>query len=468
MYSSEQLKDWKRKANFATFGSCLIHVILGSFYSWGNLNIYIVSYYKNLYPESYDYLNPNIMAFVFPFMGFLIFATTPFGISLGNALGFSLASFLLTVFLSISLFISAFMPSFWLFLIFYAIIPGLLMGFLSSLSIYVVLKYKISKNYMNGLMMLFYGIGTAITNFLAYLIINPSNNQGSCPKNDGYFYFSKNTTESVPHFLLFLGVFYIVIGILGSNFMKVPEFDSFVQEPVNIEMQKGLESEEEKLEYVYAQTENERDNEKRYYIGLQETETNSQFYNMKSVLKSWKFYNMFLLIFFASPFGFFMANYYKIIGMKTVNNDLTFVIIGSISGLFNGFARFLTPLIMKKRVTFKILFLVLACIQLIIIPTFFLIVENAYLFAIWSSVALFCQGGIYAMFPKATYNSFGKNLWSVSYTFMLFSFVLANFLHYGISSLFLDLVGLENLLWIYFAFCAAGIVLGFVFKEESE
>ena len=464
MYSTEQLLDVNRKAKFACFGSCLIHIILGSFYSWGNLNIYIVSYFKSIDPLNYSYLTPDISAFVFPCMGLLMFLTNPIGIRIGNTIGFSLSCIFFSILLSVSMFLSSFCEDFWLFVLFYAMIPSLLMGALSSESIYVVYKYRIEKNSVNGLMMLFYGIGTALANFIAFLTINPNNQLAmKNDDNDDDFYFSKEISKGIPDFLRILSVFYMVIGILGSNFMRLPEFDSFLDEPLTIKSQVS----EEQFEFVYAQMETEKDDSKKFYKALQETDENSRFYNLKSVVKSWKFFHMFLMIFFCSPFGFFMVNYYKIIGMKIHNNDLDFVIIGSISGLINGLARFIIPLAIKK-INFKIVLAGLIIIQIIIIPTFYEIIDNLILFGVWNAIALFCQGGIYALFPKVTYNAFGKNLWIQSYTFMLFAFVLANLLHFGLSSVFLDLTGLWNLLWIYFSLCIISFILAIIFKEEKK
>ena len=464
MYSPEQLKDLDRRAKLACFGSCLIHLILGSFYSWGNLNIYIVSYFKTLSPETYDYLNIDVTAFIFPFMGFFMFLTTPVGIKIGNVVGFSLSCIFFSVLLAVSLFLAAFCENFWLFVLFYAILPSIFMGILSSESIYVVIKYKIERKYVNGLMMLFYGIGTALANFIAFLTINPNNDLAiPLDKNDGDLYFPWEMVRAVPDFLRILAVFYVVIGVLGSNFMKLPEFDGFLDDPLLL---KHAES-EEKFEFVYAQMEIEKDDLKKYYIGLQETTENSRFYNLKSVLKSWKFYHLFLIVLLCSPFGFFLANYYKIIGMAHFNNDLNFVTIGSISGLVNGLARFGMPLVARK-IRFKIIFIGLIVLQLAMIPTLNSIVENQFLFGLWTALALFCQGCMYALFPKVTFNTFGKNLYSESYSFMLFAFVLANLMHYAIASIFLNLAGLWNVLWIYFSLSLVSFVLVVLFKEEKN
>ncbi len=457
------MKDINRKAKLACFGSCLIHIILGSFYSWGNLNIYIVSYFKHLDSDYYAYLNVDITAFIFPFMGLLMFLTTPLGIKIGNSIGFSLSSIFFSILLSVSIFFSAFCQDFWLFVLFYAVIPSILMGILSSESVYVVFKYKIEKNYVNGLMMLFYGIGTALANFIAFLTINPNNEQAILLKNEDDLYFSEEISKRVPEFLRFLAIFYLIIGILGSSFMKLPEFDNFLNDPLMIKS----ENSEEKFEFVYAQMETEKDDSKKFYVGLQETVENSRFYNLKSVLKSWKFYNIFLMIFFCSPFGFFMINYYKIIGMKIINDDLNFVIIGSISGLINGLARFFLPLLTKK-IKFKVLFCTLIVIQIIIIPSFYYIIDNQILFGAWTAIALFCQGGVYALFPKVTFNAFGKSLWIESYTFMLFSFVLSNLLHFGISSIFLDMAGVSEMLWIYFSLYLISLILIVLYREEDK
>ena len=125
------------------------------------------------------------------------------------------------------------------------------------------------------------------------------------------------------------------------------------------------------------------------------------------------------------------------------------------------------PLIARK-IQFKIIFLVLMILQLIMIPTLNLIMDNQSLFGLWTTMALFCQGCMYALFPKITFNTFGKNLYSECYSFMLFSFVLANVLHYGIASIFLNLAGLWNVLWVYFSLSLISFVLVVLFKEEKK
>jgi len=153
--------------------------------------------------------------------------------------------------------------------------------------------------------------------------------------------------------------------------------------------------------------------------------------------------------------------------MMQINNDLNFVTIGSISGLVNGLARFAMPLVVRK-VSFKIIFSVLIVLQMVMIPTLNSIMDNQALFGLWNALALFCQGGMYALFPKVTFNTFGKNLYRDSYTFMLFAFVLANLMHYVIASICLDLAGLWNVLWIYFSLCLVSFVLVVLFKEEKN
>ncbi|EGR28002.1 major facilitator superfamily protein, putative [Ichthyophthirius multifiliis] len=73
----------KKAAYNSVFGGFLIHIMIGTFYLWGNINTYITSYLRQYNPDlTIDTLNSN-----FPFMGLTLTIFTPFGLSISFKFG---------------------------------------------------------------------------------------------------------------------------------------------------------------------------------------------------------------------------------------------------------------------------------------------------------------------------------------------------------------------------------------------
>lgn len=452
----------RKMGRLACFGASLIHIILGSVYSWGFISNYIVAYYKHSDVEYYSYLNIDIAAVIFPLSTFLVFLTSPFGIRIGNAVGFSFSCSLFSVLLALSMLSASFVYDFWLFSLFFNFIPSLAMGFLSSESIYVVFKFYPEGHIINGLMMFAYSLGTCLTSVLAYFIINPQNLPFLPIRNSDDLYLPSELSDNTMYFVRILSVFYLVIGIIGSVLMKVPEFDSAFEDYQNYQ-EALMEKKEIYSENIYAQNAVDRDASQKFYIGFRETSEKTNYYNIKSVLSSWRFYHFVLLIFFSSCFGFFITNYFKIIGLKNINNDGYFLIVGCLNGFFGGFAKLISSLLLIK-VNFKILFVCLIIVQLVFTPTMVLVFREEILFAVWNGIIALCHGAFNSIFPNTIFKTFGKGLWTQIYSFMLLAYAFSNIFQFCLAISFFDMIGVDNIFWIFFGMSMIGLILILIFK----
>ena len=104
-----------------------LHFVLGNFYLWGSISTYTTSY---LNQAGHD-VTKDDAGLVFPFTFFAINVGTPFGVGLANYFGWKKYIFVASILMGLSVIISSFVVgTFFLFILFYGICFGLLVGVL--------------------------------------------------------------------------------------------------------------------------------------------------------------------------------------------------------------------------------------------------------------------------------------------------------------------------------------------------
>lgn len=118
------------RAYVSLFGGFLIHLILGTFYLWSTLNMYVTSFLRN---DGQNYTYSDINA-IFPFMLLAINICNPFGVLIAEKIGFRVLAVMCSLLFGSSIIISSFcIDNFKLFSLFY----GFIFGFSSGL-IYMI------------------------------------------------------------------------------------------------------------------------------------------------------------------------------------------------------------------------------------------------------------------------------------------------------------------------------------------
>lgn len=163
----------KCDAILAILGGFLVHLVLGSFYLWPNVIVYITSYFRlNGNPD----LTISTANFVFPAMIICQSIAMPFGKKIGLRIGFRNELLLGVGILSTAVFTSSFMTNFWIFIIFYGFIFGLVNGACYIVPINIGLGYlphwggKVS-----GMIVCGFGMGAFFLSYIAQYLMNPDN-----------------------------------------------------------------------------------------------------------------------------------------------------------------------------------------------------------------------------------------------------------------------------------------------------
>ena len=427
----------KSKGFLIILGGCLVHLVLGSFYLWGNINVYVTSYYR-IYSDHSLTLTVSSALFCLMLLGISIGFF--FGMSVSSKFGFRLSALIETLLIAVSIFVSSYMENFWLFVIFYGIIFGLLSGLLYIIPIFLACQYfPSSKGIISGVITGAYGLATIFSSLIAQDIVNP-NNESANVREGSDKYFTADVADHIKEFIRYLALYFVLLGLTGSLlFFDPPPKDS--SEKTNDDEVSPI-------------------NQPLQDIRIEE------YRSVWEVLKSRKIYQIFLMNFLSSGLGLLVASNFKTYGTGKINDDQFLTLVGSIGAAFNGGGRVLWGL-MYDKLSFKKVYFILLIIQIIFIATYDLICSFKAAFFIWTCILLFCEGGHFALFPALCLKEYGTAIGSKIYPVVYFAFPCSNFLQFGIIYFLKKSIGFNNIFWIFLGLTGLAFVLALLFKEKK-
>jgi len=419
-------------------GAACIHIVLGTFYMWGTISVYVASYLRN-YDDS---VTVEKMKGVFPYMMIAINAFLSFGVKLANKIGFKLTSLIFMVWYAACIFLCSFIKSFILFVIVYAAVMGVAGGILYMVPVVCGWKYfPQRKGLVSGIIVGGYGLGTFIFNFIALAIVNPNNEKASIVY-DGEKYFGPEVYNNVPKMFRILALCFLILGIIGTILIKTPS-------------RKYIEHAEEAAVLT------------KKGVSKEVVTTHNECQSVRQGLKSRPFYLILGMVLFGTFLGYLMANNYKVYGLENINDDSFLTLVGSIGSATNGCSRAVWALLYDKF-GFKKVYFCLLILQAVLAATLNFISSVKALYLIWYALIMGCEGGQIAMFPAVTAKVFGAKVGPVIYGFIFVGYTLTNIGAYLLTTFGLDAVGWGGVFWICFSFTILSGVLNSIFNIRYE
>ena len=116
---------------------------------------------------------------------------------------------------------------------------------------------------------------------------------------------------------------------------------------------------------------------------------------------------IYLMSFFSLFFVYFMVGSFKNYGELKIKNDDFLSVVGAVSSVCGGL-RFIWSAMVDKVHSYKKVFAVLLVIEIILAFTIQLIAPYKWPYLIWVSLAVFCEGGIFALVPTIVSMLFGE------------------------------------------------------------
>jgi MFS family permease len=160
---------WKIRAVMAGF---FMQLMMGSLYTWGNIMIYVTSYFRMF--------DPTItLAFTFitlPIQNLTSNLTTYPGTMLAEKIGSRGSLTIGTCLIGLGIFSSSFVTNYYLFLLLYGICFGLGMGMSYSMSLMVAWSHMPEKKgFASGIITSGFGFAICIFSIVQTKLINPDN-----------------------------------------------------------------------------------------------------------------------------------------------------------------------------------------------------------------------------------------------------------------------------------------------------
>ncbi|KNB43901.1 oxalate:formate antiporter [Blastocystis sp. subtype 4] len=294
--------------------------------------------------------------------------------------------------------------NFYLFCATYGMLFGVGVGVAYSSPMTAAMKWMPNRRGLaNGLIVLGFGLGSLIFNFIETLIINPKNvkpviDPTGVTKEK---FFPKEIVEHMPKVFLILGLCYALMQLIGILLITEP----------NEEEQKQLVSETE--------------------TSLVTTQSTKKSLTMKEAAKTSKFWEIWVTLLCASMTNIFVSSFYKFFGQSFIEDDFFLVLVGSISSVCNGLCR---PFwgSMMDRFGYKKSMGSMLCLFCVFIGTFnFTKVGGKWMFMVWVCALYWCIGGVFAMIPTFTDKSFGSEyfgtIYGLVFTAVIFSSLCSAF-----------------------------------------
>jgi len=412
-------------------GGVCIHLVLGTFYLWGAISIYVASYLRN-YDTS---VTISLLLSLSPLTGMGMNFGLFFGVPLAEKFGpkVILASGICII--SLSVFLTSYAESFFMLSALYGFVNGFFNGVLYMIPVVCGWKfYPNNKGLVSGITIGAFGFGSFIFNFIATGVVNPNNLKPTIIDGDEK-YFGPEVADRVPQLFRTLGICYLALGLVGALLIRSPK----------------------------AQSENSE--------RLPENETNGQIVSDEPTVsvKEGVFSKPFILLFImascGATLGLFLVSIFKVYGGENINDDHFLTLVGSFGSVGNGCTRAVWALFFDKY-GFKKVYFTLLTIQAILAPTLSLVSSNKALYLIWYCLIMSCEGGHFAMFPSVTAKVFGLKNGPKIYGYLFWSFAVASWIGLLASNLAINHTGWNAMFLACFGLTLVSFVCNIFFKEK--
>ncbi|CEM26310.1 unnamed protein product [Vitrella brassicaformis CCMP3155] len=363
-------------------GGVLVHVTLGTLYTWGNLNAYVASHMR-MEAEGLGWVRMKDTGWVFSALFSGQGIGMPFGGAIEKRIGPRWATLFGCVVMSIGVSLGQLaISSYPAFVLTYGFINGLGIGLAYTSPLVCALKWMPNKKgLISGIITAGFGAGALVFNPVQTMFVNPEDVRPDAAPyaetNPGELYFSdKALLNRVPNLFTLLASCYLVVQLIGCAFLENPPKE-WASERLPL-TQRG------------------------------DTTTGTSLSRPpKEAVQERAFWLLFLMFFLNGLSIAFTATFWKGLAPTGVSDRLLSS-IGSVASLCNAAGRVFWGAACD-RANFRLAVVCLSCIWVVVMSTFALSSTlPVALYALWVCANFFSLGGNFALFPAATAICFGR------------------------------------------------------------
>lgn len=499
----------------------LVHLSLGTLYTFGNLGPYIVSYVRNrsllAEPDLRSSTTSWIYACALIGQGGAMFFGGWLASKIGPRLSTLIGSWTMSV--GVALSFVAIRVSFWLLLLTYGIMFGVGVGIAYVGPLSCAMKWLPKwKGVANGVVVSGFGLGALVFDAVQTAYINPDNlvtNTANPSDPHEQYYMQQDLLDRVPTMFLILAATYATMQFIGCMFLVNPSAEMQKQwwaqqsstssdelrEIQDVDSQSldqsstgnisstsrdalsrqvdspslTLESnndqlsadEEEDPTTPLTGRKQPNQNKQESFESSGDTWTSNVITSLKplQMLRKLNFYVLWLIFFCNGIALVFVAVAYKFFGMEFIEDDHFLAIVGSTASVFNCVGRIVWGLF-ADQLSYKVALVMLSGTMTALLLTFYSSMPGGRaMYFIWVCAIFFCIGGNFSLFPTAIGRCFGPKYVAVNYGLLFTSQMVSGPL-VPVLSYTINTTQWYGLMFIMAGFSCGGFVLALLYRPK--
>mmetsp|Transcript_8780 Transcript_8780/g.12212 ORF Transcript_8780/g.12212 Transcript_8780/m.12212 type:complete len:458 (+) Transcript_8780:73-1446(+) len=374
----------------AVGGGTLCHMVLGTMYCWGNFIAYAppeLQYYSGKLESG----QPDALAII-PMTIIFQMLAMPMGAQASKMFGTRTIAIFSGLLISIAVYASSYAKNLKIFMLLYAALfgTGIGLGYTPPM-IAGWTWFPKSRGVVNGLVLLGFGAGGFIVNFLGSHLVNPGGKMIIDP-NTGRF--PDQLYNKFPIMLRKLAIIYALATILGGSQVVSKRIDSVTpsQKVIHTPTSNGI--------------------------------------SLRKAPRTLTFWALYAIIMLTASSGLTSASIYKLFANATpsiaVAGDQFLAIVGALGALFNGIGR-LACAAAVDTYGYKLPFFILVVVQATNTALYpFIARTSPTAFLASTCISFFLLGGIFSTSPTAAALAFGPETAPLIYSLMFSAFAFAS------------------------------------------
>ncbi|CAI2363853.1 unnamed protein product [Moneuplotes crassus] len=449
------MSDFKRGILCVSAG-VILNLFLGCFYLWGNISVYVTSYF---YMHDREItLDDTSLIFPIQMVGMILFVpVAPFALKVLPPWLCCLIGSCIAIGAAI---IASFTTNFIIFMVLYGFFFGLGCGIAYLAPIITSWDYfPERKGLVSGIILAGYGLGPFIFGYISSAIANPENESPTHAVEGGVIFSPDHQISTrAPQMIRVNALAWLGLIIISSPFIRK-------RKAQNKEEQIIAEDRQELVSSAYET--NREGNEDNFTSPVAadmqpEVIENKKF---KAAMFSLTSLQIFIMMALTGFYPNFLAINFKSYGQVKISSDIFMTTVGAVASVTNGFTRIGWATLFDKF-GFKYVYIGLLLVQSANAFTIQLIRGVPILYLIWVSTGFLCLAGLVTLFPPLLAKVFGPKTGSRVYSFLFSSLAVA-----AIGCFFLNMlsskgkISQEVLFYIFGGLTVVALVIAIFFKE---
>jgi len=435
---------------FMVFGAFLVHLTLGTIYTFGNMTPYIASYMR--IHQGLD-VSLTDMSWIYAAMvscqGLLMVT----GGVLERRLGPMATSLLGCTLMSSGVALTYFtidMSFLWVVLTYGVMFgAGISIAYISLLSCGMK-WFPRQRGLVSGIIVGGFGLGAFVFNQVQTDFLNPDNVP---PNTEGYFP-EANLLDKVPQTFLLLGGIYGIMQLIGCFLVaRAPNFLTLETTPLLKDLNADLSTKSLAIEKV----------ESGILMATKSVDIN---FTPMEMLKTREFYLLWLTFLFNNQTVNFSNAMYKAYGMTFISDDYFLAMVGAFASIFNAGGRIVWGIVIDYypyKIAMRVLCTLVIALLLTLPVTGF---GGQYMYSVWICALYMALSGSFVLFPTCVSRTFGPEHAGTNYGLVFSNSVFGGPLTAILTQTLTDVLGYTGMFYLLAGFSSLSFLLTLPFRES--